>query len=133
LTLTKHAFSFSVLAGAYTGLNRFAEAKALRQKQVELKLDGTEDHRNMYALAFITGDAVGMQQQVEWAKGKQDEFLMLTAEADTAAYSGKMREARRFYQQALEGAERGKFEAVAAEIVANEALREAFLGGAHAN
>ena len=55
---------------------------------------------------------------------------MLTAEADTAAYSGQMREARRFYQLALEDAERGKFEGVADEMVANEAVCEAFVGDA---
>jgi eukaryotic-like serine/threonine-protein kinase len=124
------AFTLQVLRGAYIGLNRFAEAKAISQKQVELKLDGTPDHRTMFVLALIDGDTSGMQRQVEWARGKPDEFLLFDAQAAAAEYLGKLRAGRSFYERALEAAERGKFEDVVAETVANEALREAFLGNA---
>ena len=98
------AFTFQGLQGAYIGLNRFAEAQALGKKQVELKLDGTDDHRNLYVLAFIAGDNAGMQQQVEWAKGKQDEFILLEAQAQAAEYSGKWRQGDKFYQSSGEHA-----------------------------
>ncbi len=122
------AFSFQGLRAAYTGLNRFAEAKALGQKQVELKLDGTGDHGSLYVLAFIAGDAAGMHQQVEWAKGRQDEFLLSEAQAEAAEYSGEWRQGENSYQRALESVQRGKFEESAAEAIANQALRDAMVG-----
>ena len=122
------AFTFQALRGSYIGLNRFAEAQALSKKQVELKLDGTGDHRAMYVLAFIAGDNAGMQQQAEWAKGKQDEFILLEAQAQAAEYSGKWRQGDNLYQRAIESMQQGNLEETAAEAIANQALREAFVG-----
>jgi serine/threonine protein kinase/tetratricopeptide (TPR) repeat protein len=122
------AFSYSILGGAYIGLNRFAEAKAIRQKQVEHKLDSMETHMDLYALAFIGGDTAGMQREADWARGKPDEFDMLGTIADAAAYSGKLQKARETYRQAIDGAERGKFTESAAAIAAQSAVVEAEFG-----
>jgi eukaryotic-like serine/threonine-protein kinase len=122
------AFSHGVLGGAYLGLNRLAEAKAIRQKQVALKLDGMGDHRDLYVLAFLEGDATGMQRELDWAKGKPDEFVMLENAAQAAASWGKLQNAREAYGRAVEIAQRGKFEEAAAEIVAKHAMVEAEFG-----
>jgi serine/threonine protein kinase/tetratricopeptide (TPR) repeat protein len=122
------AFSHGVLGGAYLGLNRLAEAKAIRQKQVALKLDGMGDHRDLYVLAFLEGDVPGMQREVEWAKGKPDEFFMLEHAAQAAASWGKLQNAREAYGRAVEIAQRGKFEEAAADIVARHAIVEAEFG-----
>ena len=48
-----------------------------------------------------------MEQQAAWAAGKpgvEDELLAL--EADSAAYSGRLRKAREFSRQAIDSAER---------------------------
>jgi serine/threonine protein kinase/tetratricopeptide (TPR) repeat protein len=133
------AFSHGVLGGAYLGLNRLAEAKAIRQKQVALKLDGMGDHRDLYVLAFLEGDVPGMQRELDWAKGKPDEFFMLENAARAAASWGKLQNAREAYGRAVEIAQRGKFQEGAAEIVARHAMVEAEFGnfaqardGAHA-
>jgi tetratricopeptide (TPR) repeat protein len=110
------------------GLNRLSEAKAICQKEIELKIDTTIDHRSLYNIAFHEGDAAGMQRQVEWAKGKPDEFIMLEAVAETAAYSGKLQKSREMYSQAIEGAQRRKLKEVAATITARSALSEARFG-----
>jgi len=122
------AFSYGVLGGSYLGLNRFAEAKAVRQKQVALKLDSTYDHRDLYVLAFLEGDTSGMQREAEWAKDKPDEFVMLETVAEAAAFSGKLQKARETYQQAIESARRGKFDESAAGITARQAATEALVG-----
>jgi eukaryotic-like serine/threonine-protein kinase len=122
------AFSFQVLRGAYMGLNRFAEAKALGQQQVELKLDSTNDHTDLYALAFLAGDTAGMQREADWAKGKPDEFNMLEKIAEVAAYSGKLQQARETYRQAVDGAQRAKLTETAAVITARSAMVEAEFG-----
>ncbi|MGC2184679.1 MAG: serine/threonine-protein kinase, partial [Terriglobales bacterium] len=101
-------FSYGVLGGAYIGLNRFAEAKAIRQKEVGLKLGGMNDHADLYMLAFLEGDQAAMQGEVDWAKGKPDEFVMLEAMAEVAASGGKMQQARELYQKAVEGAQQAK-------------------------
>jgi eukaryotic-like serine/threonine-protein kinase len=64
------AFSYGVLGGSYFGLNRFAEAKAVRQKQVALKLDSTDTHRDLYVLAFLEGDTAGMQRELSRRGGE---------------------------------------------------------------
>jgi eukaryotic-like serine/threonine-protein kinase len=122
------AFSHGVLGGAYLGLNRLAEAKAIRQKQVALKLDGMGDHRDLYVLAFLEGDVPGMQREAEWAKGKPDEFVMLENAAQATASWGKLQNAREAYGRAVEIAQRGKFEEAAADIVARHAIVEAEFG-----
>ena len=43
------------------------------------------DHRGLYGLAFLEGDTAGMQREVDWAKGKPDEFVMLESVAEAAA------------------------------------------------
>jgi tetratricopeptide (TPR) repeat protein len=122
------AFSYGVLGFAYFGLNRLAEAKVVRQKQVALKLDTVYDHVDLYALAFLEGDAAAMQREAEWANGKPDQFVMVQAVAEAAAAGGKLQKARESYRQAIEMAQRGKFEEVAAAIAAQHAIVEATFG-----
>src|SRR3989449_10231451 len=121
-------FSYGVLGTSYFGLNRLAEAKAVREKQVALKLDGVIDHRDLYVLAFLEGDTSGMQREADWAKGKTNEFEMLETVAEAAAFSGKLQKARETYGQAVESARRGKFEENEAGITARQATTEALVG-----
>ncbi len=122
------AFSYGVLGASYLGLNRFAEAKAVREKQVALKLDNMGDHRDLYVMAFLEGETSGMQREADWAKGKTNEFEMLEAVAEAAAFSGKLQKAREIYAQAIESARRGKFEESAAGITARQAATEGLVG-----
>src|SRR5438552_3639903 len=122
------AFSYGLLGDSYFGLNRIAEAKMVRQKQVALKLDSVREHRDLYVMAFLEGDTSGMQREAEWAKGKTNEFEMLEAAAEAALFSGKLQKARETYQQAIESAQRGKFAESAAGITARHATAEALVG-----
>src|SRR6266567_8152809 len=118
------AFSYGVLGGAYLGLNRLAEARAVRQKEIALNLGSTNSHRDLYMLDFLEGDTAGMQREAEWAKGKPDEFFMLETVAEAAAFSGQLRKSREAYHQAIESAQRGKFEEGAAGIAARQGMTE---------
>src|SRR5207247_8568367 len=122
------AFSYGVLGGSYFGLNRFAEAKAVREKQVALKLDSVNDHRDLYVLAFLEGDTSGMQQEADWAKGKTNEFEMLEAVAEAAAFSGKLQKAREMYAQAIDSARGGEVEESAVGITARQVATEGQFG-----
>ncbi|MBZ5651733.1 MAG: protein kinase [Acidobacteriia bacterium] len=122
------ALSFQNVGGDYLGLNRFAEAKAVREKQVAANLDAVADHADLYVIAFFEGDTAAMQRQVDWAKGKPDEYDMLQVVADAQASAGKLRQARETYSQAIEVARRGKVDEIVARTTVLHAWTEALMG-----
>jgi tetratricopeptide (TPR) repeat protein len=126
------SFSYNALSVAYLGLNRLAESKAIREEEVRKQIASAVAHVDLYMLAFLDGDAAGMQHQVEWAKGTQGEYVIVRAVADAAASSGKMAVARASYQRAVDLARQGKLEEIAARILAREAAFEAEMGNSKA-
>ncbi|HEX3354684.1 MAG TPA: protein kinase [Terriglobales bacterium] len=124
------AFSYGVVGGAYIGLDRFAEAKAIRQKEVSLKLDAVGEHADLYLLAFLEGDKAAMQHEADWAKGRRDEFVMLETVAEATAAGGKLQQARETYRQAVESAQRAKLPENMAGIMVRQARTEAEVGNA---
>ena len=61
----------------------------------------------LYQIAFLQNDAAGMAQQVAMVGGKPGvEDGLLGMEADTAAYSGRLKDAREFSRRAMDSAER---------------------------
>jgi eukaryotic-like serine/threonine-protein kinase len=125
--------SYDVLMTNEISLDRLDEAKAVYAQAVERKLDsGTFLHLDPYALAFLQNDTAGMAKQVAWSAGKrgtEDEILGL--EADTAAYSGRLRRAREFSQKAMDSAEEQKEKEAAATYSVLSGLREALFGNAN--
>jgi ATP/maltotriose-dependent transcriptional regulator MalT len=72
-----------------------------------------------------------MTQQVAWATSKPGwEDVLLASEADTAAYSGRLGEAREFSRRAVASAERAEEKETAAGYEDEAALREALFGNA---
>ena len=116
---------------SYIALNRLDEAKSTYGQALERKLDFPFFHIALYQIAFLQNDAAGMAQQVAWSAGKpgvEDELLDL--EADTAAYSGRLKEAREFSRRAMDSAERAEEKETAAMYSALSGLREALFGNA---
>jgi len=124
------ALGYQNMGGDYLGMNRFAEAKAVREKQVAANMDTASDHADLYALAFLEGDTATMQRQLDWAKGKPDEFDLLQVVAEAAASRGRLRAARENYSQAADLARRGKLEEITARIIAVHAGVETLVGNA---
>ncbi len=122
------ALSYQNVGGDYLGVNRFAEAKAVREKQVAANLAGVLDHADLYVIAYFEGDTAAMQRQVDWAKGKPDEYEMLQVVADAQASAGKLRQARETYSQAIEVARRGKVDEIVARTTVLHAWTEALMG-----
>jgi eukaryotic-like serine/threonine-protein kinase len=121
--------SYTTLMFSYIALNRLDEAKATYRQGLERKLNFPLLHLALYQIAFLQNDAEGMAQQGAWSAGKAGvEDWMLGMEADTAAYSGRLRKAREFSQRAMDAAERAEEKEVAATYVAESGLREALLG-----
>ena len=123
--------SYNTLGMSYIGLNRLDEAKSTYEQATRRKLDFPDFHAAQYEIAFLRNDTAGMAQQGAWAAGKPGiEDLLLGLEADTAAYSGRLRDAREFSRRAVESAERAGEKDMAAANSAEPGLREAWFGRA---
>jgi serine/threonine protein kinase/tetratricopeptide (TPR) repeat protein len=122
------ASGHSLLAAALVGLNRFEDAKQTIARAQAQKLDTTAMRRTLYRVAFVQSDAAAMQQQIEWLKGRPDEYLAQAWQSETAAFSGQLRKSRDLSNQALQAAERLNLTDVAAQIAIAGASRDALFG-----
>jgi serine/threonine protein kinase/predicted Zn-dependent protease len=113
-------------------LNRFAEARESLSQAFQQKFDGTFFHTHLYEMAFISKDAAEMQRQLDWMKGKLDEYVALNWQAGGAAYAGQWRLARDFSHRAIELSPRGDTKEVAAQYATEQALRGAVFGACRA-
>src|SRR5271167_4691234 len=115
----------------YVAMNRIDEAKATYEQALERKLKNAFFSLSLYEIAFLQGDAAGMAQQVSASAGTPGrEATLLADEADTAAYSGRLRSAREFSRQAVDSANRAGDKEAAGTYSALAALREALFGNA---
>jgi DNA-binding winged helix-turn-helix (wHTH) protein/tetratricopeptide (TPR) repeat protein len=120
---------YAFLMFSYVGSNRFDDAKAVYRQALERKLDSPFFHQGLYQIAFVQNDAAEMARQVAWSEsnpGAGDTLLMLKAE--TAAYTGRLQQAREMSQQASDSAERAGESEAAAGYIAQSSLREALFG-----
>jgi tetratricopeptide (TPR) repeat protein len=115
----------------YISLNRVDEAKATYEQALEHKLGSPIFNLALYQIAFLKNDVAGMAQYVSSSAGIPGlEATLFANEADTAAYSGRLRSAREFSRQAVDSAERAGDKEAAATYFALLALREAMFGNA---
>jgi eukaryotic-like serine/threonine-protein kinase len=115
----------------YVALNRLVEAKAIYEQAMERKLRYPFFPLLLYEIAFLQNDAAGMARQVASSAGEPElEDALLANEADTAAYFGRLRQAREFSQQAVDSAKRTNKKEAAATYLAISGAREALFGNA---
>jgi eukaryotic-like serine/threonine-protein kinase len=116
--------------GAYLmALGRFAEARAILEEALSRKLDNDTLHTNLYALAFLNGDAQGMSNQAAWFEGKPDmQQEIFSLESVTEAYRGHVARARELTRQAVNAALQTANPEDAAAFLVDAALREAAFG-----
>ena len=121
--------SYALLMVNYMALNRIDEAKAAYGQALGRKLDDAFFPPILYEIAFLQDDVAGMAQQVTRSAGKpgiEDELLGL--EAETAAFFGRLRNAREISRWAMDSAERAQEKEPAATYSALSGLREALFG-----
>jgi len=82
----------------------------------------------LYAIAFLQGDAAAMQQQVDRVSGTPAEAGMLAMQSVTAAYAGRVRQARALTKRAIELAMGRDLKEGAGLYAAGDALWEAAYG-----
>ena len=109
-------------------LNRFAEAKDAIEQALRQELEHTRFHTVLYQIAFINGDTAGMQQQIDWASGKPEEYVAFDWKTDAAAFAGQWRRAQELSRRAIDLTARGDTKEVAAQYATEQALRGALFG-----
>jgi hypothetical protein len=113
----------------YISLNRIDDAKATYAQAVGRKLDNPLFYFGLYQIAFLQNDTAGMAKQVAKTAdmpGWADQMLAL--DADTAAYSGRLNDARELSRRAIDFAEREGEKDPPAMYSAIAGLREAWYG-----
>ena len=126
-----YSVPYAFLMEGYIELNRFDEAKATYRQALERKLYHPYYPEDLYTIAFLENDAAGMKQQVTQSAGQSEtDDTLLANEADTAAYFGRLREAKELTRRAMESAERAGRKEKAASFSATSGLRESLFGNA---
>jgi tetratricopeptide (TPR) repeat protein len=122
-------FTNSNLALAYASLNRLEEAEAVYRQAEERKVDQGSLLVGRYELAFLRNDPTEMDRWSAAAIGRPGvEDPMLAAQADTAAWHGKLKNANQLTQRAMKSFEANDAKESAATYQAAAALREVEFG-----
>ncbi len=117
------------LARALMRLNRYDESLAVLNRAFQqLKLDSEHLHTWIYNIAFIRGDAATMKHEVESLGGKQNEYIALDWQTNSASFAGQWRLAQDFSRRSIDLAAHNNAKEVAAQYAAEEALRAAAFG-----
>lgn len=125
-----NAFPYAFLMDADIALDRFDAARAAYANARKRQLQASSFFiLDLYQLAFLSGDTAGMAQQVAAASGLPGiEDQLLASEAETAAYHGRLRDARRLSEQAMATSLRTGGQEPSATYLAMSAVREALYG-----
>ncbi len=117
------------LIASYVALNKFDEAQAAIDDAATRKLDDPVVHENLYTLAFLRGDSARMEHEVSLATGKAGwEDLALYQHSNTAAWHGRIGEARSLTRRAAESAIHADTKESAALYLADASVRDAAFG-----
>ena len=120
---------YANLVQGYVHVGSLEEARAAVAEARMKNVDSPYLCLYSYQLAFLQNDPATMTEEVRRAAGKPGvEDILLAAEADTAAYYGRLLKARELSGQAIDSAHRAGEDATAASYEAAAALREALFG-----
>lgn len=119
------------LAWMQIAMNRSDDAMKTGKQALARNLDAYYLRIAIYDAAFIRGDGDTMNQQLAWASGRPgEEDWLLSTQADTEAFHGRLRMAREYSRRAIDSARRASAPETAALWRASAALREAEFGNA---
>ncbi len=122
-----YVFPLGNLAAGLVRLGRYDEANAAIATARERKLDSTFYHFILYRTAFIQGNENLMQQQLDAAKGRPDEFGALNWHSQALAFNGHLKESEAMVQRSITMAEQRHLDEVAAALTIEAALRQALV------
>ena len=119
------AAAYTNLVSLYPAVNRLDEADAKYQQAIAHKVDNPFLHGNRFGAAFLENDTAEMQRQIAASSGKPGEDVLLSFESDAEAFYGRLTNARKLSQRAIDSARANDSKETAAAWQMNAALREA--------
>jgi eukaryotic-like serine/threonine-protein kinase len=124
-----NVLGYIAVGSACQATNRLEEAEAVYKQADERKLEDGGLLAARYTLAFLKADSAQMERFASAAMGKPGmEDLMLAAQADTQAWYGELKNARKLTQRAMDSAEHNDAKETAATYQVESALREVEMG-----
>jgi DNA-binding winged helix-turn-helix (wHTH) protein/tetratricopeptide (TPR) repeat protein len=120
--------SFEVLARAYKRANRFADAKRVIAEAQAQGNNGPPLHHILFEIAIAEQDRQAIQHEIEWNRGKPEEYVSLEYQAILAADQGKARQAEELFSKAVPAAAKEVNTEVADGLLMDEARMEVQLG-----
>jgi tetratricopeptide (TPR) repeat protein/predicted Ser/Thr protein kinase len=122
---------YYLLGSNFVYLDRLAEAEDVYRNASERKMEAPSLSLLRFDITFSKNDGTGMQREVAAAQGKPGtEDWIADRQAFALAYTGHMREARRWSQSAITMAQQAGHRERAALFETRAALWEAFFGNA---
>jgi eukaryotic-like serine/threonine-protein kinase len=122
--------SYVPLAYYSLALQRFDETRQIINEAQARKLDDSNLHLALYALAFLGADSAAMAEEQHWFAGRPEENIGLALASDTEAYSGHLAKARELTKRAVDTAIRADSKETGAVWQASAALQLAAYGDA---
>jgi tetratricopeptide (TPR) repeat protein len=122
--LPGHPFPLSNLAFALRAMGRYDESRKVAEQAVLLGVETTPTRRLLYQLAMIAGDG-SAAAHVAWSKDRPREFDLVSAQAQVAAFEGRMRQAQELYRRAADMATARGLSGTASGYAAHLAWTEA--------
>ena len=117
------------LGNILLAMQRFDEAEKVVQEAQARKLEDDIVAMASYALAFLKSESQGRAEDVRWFNTKPEyENDGLSLDADTAAYTGRLKQARALTRKAVDSGMHSDNKESAALWLENAALREAAFG-----
>lgn len=120
--------AYAAVAHTLISLGQLGEASATIEQALARKLDLPYSHYMLYAIALLQDDAAAAQQQIDRVSGTPAEAEMLALQSITAAYAGRVRQARELSKRAVELAKSRGLDEAAGQYLAGNALWEAAYG-----
>ena len=116
------------LAAAYFGLNRFDEAHQVVEQALVQFPNSETLHNEMLQLALTNRKTADAQRELDWAKGKPEEYSFTSMQARFAAMEGKLRLSQELIQRAVDSEKNQDLKEVATNELGGQAVIEADLG-----
>jgi eukaryotic-like serine/threonine-protein kinase len=128
IRISPNAVGYHELISGYLHLNRFDEARHWLADAKAREFESPDLSGVSYELSFLQNDGAGMAELVSQSKGKPDEQMLVSLEAKTAAYSGRLKEALDHSRRAALLANLAGNKELAANSESSAALWEALFG-----
>jgi serine/threonine protein kinase/predicted Zn-dependent protease len=94
--------TYGNLADSLFHQQHFDEAREVIRDAQAQKLDNSDMHICLYALAFVSKDIEAMQKQQQWFVGTAEENVGLALASDTEADAGHLRKARELTKRSVD-------------------------------